>query len=66
MSTGKIQALLIDLDGLARETDRAEREILRKAQDRLCQLSDQPGSEPEERLLMEVINKAQAALGASS
>ena len=66
MSTAEIQALLIDLDGLARETDRAEREILRKAQDRLCQLSDQPGGEPEERLLMEVINKAQAALGASS
>ena len=66
MSTGEIQALLIDLDGLARETDRAEREILRKAQDRLCQLSDQPGGEPEERLLMEVIHKAQAALGASS
>lgn len=66
MSTGEIQALLIDLDGLARETDRAEREILRKAQDRLSQLSDQPGSEPEELLLMEVIHQAQAALGASS
>lgn len=66
MSTSGIQALLIDLDGLARETDRAEREILRKAQDRLSQLSDQPGSEPEERLLMEVIHKAQATLGASS
>lgn len=66
MSTSEIQALLIDLDGRARETDRAEREILRKAQDRLSQLSDQPGSEPEERLLMEVIHKAQAALGASS
>jgi len=66
MSTAEIQALLIDLDGLARETDRAEREILRKAQDRLSQLSDQSGSEPEERLLMEVIHKAQAALGASS
>ncbi|PKM28839.1 MAG: hypothetical protein CVV07_13175 [Gammaproteobacteria bacterium HGW-Gammaproteobacteria-11] len=66
MSTAEIQAQLIDLDGLARETDRAEREILRKAQDRLSQLSDQSGSEPEERLLMEVIHKAQAALGASS
>jgi len=66
MSTAEIQALLIDLDGLAREPDRAEREILRKAQDRLSQLSDQSGSEPEERLLMEVIHKAQAALGASS
>ncbi len=66
MTSGGIRELLIYLDGLARETDRAEREILRKAQDRLCQLSDQPGSKPEERLLMEVINKAQAALGASS
>ncbi|MDH1587425.1 hypothetical protein [Stutzerimonas stutzeri] len=66
MSTGEIQALLIGMDGLARETDRAERGILRKAQDRLCQLSDQPGSEPEKRLLLEVIHKAQAALGASS
>lgn len=66
MTTGEIQALLIDLYSLARKTDRAEREILRKAQDRLCQLSYRPGNEPEERLLLEVIHKAQAVLGTSS
>lgn len=30
MSTGEIQALLIDLDGLGRETERAERKICAK------------------------------------
>ncbi|WP_298184681.1 hypothetical protein [uncultured Pseudomonas sp.] len=66
MSADEIQTRLIDLDRLARETDRVEREILRKARDRLRQLSDKPGSEPEELLLTEVIHKAQAVLGTSS
>lgn len=63
MSTGEIQALLIDLDGLARETERAERKILRKAQDRLCQLLDTPNSESEKRLLRGVIYRAEAEIG---
>ncbi|WP_095081707.1 hypothetical protein [Pseudomonas sp. Irchel s3h17] len=63
MSTGEIQALLIDLDGLARETERAERKILRKAQDRLSQLLDTPNSESEKRLLRGVIYRVEAEIG---
>ena len=63
MTSGGIRELLLDLQNLALETEQAEQAILRKAQERLDQLSETPSSETERRLLREVIYRAEAALG---
>ncbi len=63
MTSGGIRELLLDLQSLALETEQAEQAILRKAQERLDQLSETPSSETERRLLREVIYRAEAALG---
>ena len=63
MSADEIRELLLDLQGLALETEQAEQAILRKAQKRLGQLSEAPSSEIERRLLRGVIYRAEAALG---
>lgn len=63
MSTDEIRELLLDLQGLALETEQAEQAILRKAQERLGQLPEAPSSEIERRLLRGVICRAEAALG---
>ena len=63
MTSGGIRELLLDLQSLALETEQAEQAILRKAQERLDQLSETPSSEAERRLLREVIYRAEAALG---
>ena len=66
MTSGGIRELLLDLQSLALETEQAEQAILRKAQERLDQLSETPSSETERRLLREVIYRAEAALGLKS
>lgn len=53
MSTEEIRELLLDLQGLALETEQAD----------LGQLPEAPSSEIERRLLRGVICRAEAALG---
>lgn len=66
MTPDEIRELLLDLQGLTLETEELEQAILRKAQERLAQVSETPSSETERYLLQRVIYRAETALGLKS